>query len=76
MQQQSVSTLVYSDDFFDQWPPPSEPEGRLEADDIDQIKAAMRGQPMQGPRPTSEQLNKWGLTCVEQYHIYDTYWCW
>ncbi|KAA6422802.1 MAG: hypothetical protein FRX49_07337 [Trebouxia sp. A1-2] len=51
-------------------------DGRLVRDDVDQIKAEMRGQPMQGPRPTNEELKRWGLTCVEQYHIYDTYWCW
>lgn len=51
-------------------------EGRLDADEIDQIKAEMRGRPMQGPRPTVEDLKEWGLTCVEQYHIYDIYWVW
>ena len=55
--------------------PPAEMEGRLEADEIDQIKAEMRGQPMQGPRPTSEEVKERGL-CVEQYHIHDTYWLW
>ena len=74
--QRSVLSISYSDDLFDKWPPPAEMEGRLEADEIDQIKAEMRGQPMQGPRPTDEELKEWDLTCVEQYHIYDTYWSW
>lgn len=75
-QQLIVLSIFYRDDLFDKWPPPAEMEGRLEADEIDQIKAEMRGQPMQGPRPTCEELKEWGLTCVEQYHIYDTYWLW
>ena len=75
-QQLNVLSLFYSDALFDKWPPPVEMAGRLEADDIDQIKAHMRGRPMQGPRPTGEELQGWGLTCVEQYYIYDTYWSW
>ncbi len=67
---------MYSDALFEKWPPPAEMDGRLDQDDLDQIKAEMRGHPMQGPRPTDEELKQWGLTCVEQYHIYDTYWCW
>lgn len=74
--QQENSNLMYSDALFEKWPPPAEMDGRLVRDDVDQIKAEMRGQPMQGPRPTNEELKRWGLTCVEQYHIYDTYWCW
>ena len=75
-QQLSALSIFYSDDLFDRWPPPVEMEGRLEADEVDQIKAQMRGQPMQGPSPSSKELKEWGLTCVEQYHIYDTYWSW
>ena len=76
VQQRGIPSIVYSDDLFDKWPPPADVEGRLEADEIAQIKATMRGQPMQGPRPSIEDLKEWGLTCVEQYHIYDTYWLW
>ena len=75
IQQRSVLSTVYSDDLFAKWPPPAEMEGRLEADEIDQTKAEMRGQPMQGPRATSEEVKGWGL-CVEQYHVHDTYWLW
>ena len=76
VQQRGLPSLVYSDDLFDTWPPPADMEGRLQADELAQIKAEMRGQPMQGPRPTIEELKEWGLTCAEQYHIYDTYWLW
>lgn len=76
LQKQDVVRLVYSDDLFDKWPPPQEMEGRLDQDDIEHIKAYMYGQPMCGPRPNSKELGQWGLTCVEQYHIYDIYWCW
>lgn len=76
LQKQGVSRLVYSDDLFDKWPPPVEMEGRLNQNDIEQIKAEMRGQPMCGIRPNSKELEQWGLTCAEQYHIYDLYWCW
>lgn len=69
VQQRGIPSIVYSDDLFDKWPPPADMEGRLEADEIAQIKAAMRGQPMQGPKPSYEDLKEWGLTCVEQYHI-------
>ncbi len=73
---QQRGSLMYSDDLFDKWPPPADMEGRLQADELAQIKAEMRGQPMQGPRPSIEDLREWGLTCAEQYHIYDTYWLW
>ena len=76
VQQRGLPSLVYSDDLFDKWPPLADMEGRLQADELAQIKAEMRGQPMQGPRPTIEDLKEWGLTCAEQYHIYDTYWLW
>lgn len=76
LQQRGITSLVYSDDLFDKWPPPADMEGRLQADETAQIKAEMRGQSMQGPRPTIEDLKEWGLTCAEQYHIYDTYWAW
>ena len=74
MHEKDLSRLVNSDDLFDIWPLPAEMEGRLDQDDIEHIKAEMRGQPMSGPRPNSKELKTWGLTCVE--HIYDTYWCW
>jgi len=76
VQQRVIQSIVYSDDLFDKWPPPADMEGGLDADEIDQIKAEMRGRPMQGPRPTVEDLKEWGLTCVEQYHIYDICWVW
>lgn len=66
----------YSDDLFDLWPPPAEMAGRLNETDIASIKSAMRGQPMCGPYPNSAQLKEWGLTCLEQYFVYDTYWSW
>ena len=75
-QQRVIKSIVFSDDLFDKWPPPADMEGRLDAQEIEQIKAEMRGRPMQGPRSTAEDLKEWGLTCVEQYHIYDIYCVW
>lgn len=76
VQQHGVASLFHSDELFDRWSPPAEMAGRLELEKIDQSKAHMRGQSMQGPRPTGEELKKWDLTYVEHYHIYDTYWSW
>lgn len=76
LQKQDVARLAYSDDLFDKWPPTEEMEGRLDQDDIEQIKAEMCGQLMCGPRPNSKELEQWGLICAEQYHIYNMYWCW
>lgn len=76
VQQHGVASLFHNDELFDRWSPPAEMAGRLEAEEIDHIKAQMLGQPMQGPRPTSAELKKWALTCVEQYHVHDTNWSW
>ena len=59
----------FTDELFDKYPPPED----WSKEDLRLMKAQARGQKMQLPSPSLEQLQAWNLESYEQFCILTVY---
>ena len=66
---QAPVEYVYTDELFDNYPPPADME--IDEDDFAELRSELLGQKMGGKLPNTEMLKRYN--CVEQYLLCNSY---